>query len=107
MYRTIAKLIFTLLLVGVVTAAETKTTWDGWVSDTKCGTSVNPDCAKKCARAGIKPVFVNSDKTIFQVANPDSVKGHEGDHVTVKGTLDKGVLTVSSITAFDDKKASK
>ena len=74
----------------------------GWVTDAKCAPKVNAECAKKCADAGEKLVFVNSDKTVMQVANPETLKGHEGHHVTVKGTVDKGTLTISSVEMVKD-----
>ena len=76
--------------------------WTGWVTDAKCAPKVNAECAKKCAEAGEKLVFVNSDKTVMQVANPETLKGHEGHHVTVKGTVDKGTLTISSVEMVKD-----
>ncbi|HEX2328960.1 MAG TPA: hypothetical protein VHN74_09560 [Candidatus Angelobacter sp.] len=76
--------------------------WTGWITDAKCAPRVNAECAKKCADAGEKMVFVNSDKTVMQVANPEVLKGHEGHHVTVKGSLDKGTLTISSVEMVKD-----
>jgi hypothetical protein len=76
--------------------------WTGWITDAKCAPRVNAECAKKCADAGEKMVFVNSDKTVMQVANPEVLKGHEGHHVTVKGSLDKGTITISSVEMVKD-----
>ena len=38
--------------------------WDGWVSDEKCGAKVNADCAKKCIGAGQKMVPVDTPTTV-------------------------------------------
>lgn len=99
------KILGTIFLAGLmaVTAAAKTGSWHGWVSDAKCGAKVNADCAKKCADAGEKLVFVNSDKTVIPVTNPEALKGHEGHHVTVKGKLDKGMLTVSSVEMMKDQ----
>jgi hypothetical protein len=100
------KILATILLMGLmVTAAAAKTgSWHGWVSDAKCGAKVDADCAKKCADAGEKLVFVNSDKTVIPVTNPEALKGHEGHHVKVKGNLENGMLTVSSVEMMKDQK---
>ena len=94
------KLIAVMILLGLLGAmAVAKTgTWDGWVSDTQCGAKVDKACSKKCVEEnGAELVFVSSDKTVIQVTNPAALKGHEGDHVKVTGTLEKGMLTVSSV----------
>lgn len=91
-------------LVSSLSLAEAGS-WTGWVTDAKCAPKVNAECAKKCADAGEKLVFVNSDKTVMQVANPETLKGHEGHHVTVKGTVDKGTLTISTVEMVKDDAA--
>ena len=100
------KILAAILLTGVlaITAAAKTGSWHGWVSDAKCGAKVDADCSKKCAEAGEKLVFVNNDKTVIPVTNPDTLKGHEGHHVKVKGKLDNGMLTVSSVEMMKDQK---
>lgn len=79
--------------------AGDKTTIDAWISDEKCGAKVDADCAKKCLEEGAKLVVVNTaDKSIVPVTNQDSVKKFVGQHVTVKGTMKDGSLTVASVT---------
>jgi hypothetical protein len=101
MKKVFAAILF-LAFTASMTLAETGS-WSGWITDAKCAPKVKADCAKKCAEAGEKLVFVDSDaKTILQVANQDALKGHEGHHVTVKGKLDNGTLTVSSVEMIPD-----
>jgi hypothetical protein len=72
----------------------------GWISDEKCGAKDidNADCAKKCAENGSKLVFVSEkDKSIINVDNQDALKGHEGHHVKVTGTLDNGTLHIDKV----------
>lgn len=77
--------------------------WTGWISDAKCAPKLNADCAKKCAEKGEKMVFVDSDqKTIIQIANQDALKGHAGDHVTLKGKMENGAITVSSVVVVPE-----
>jgi len=73
---------------------------EGWVSDEKCGAKDvdNADCAKKCAEAGSKLVFVSEkDKSILNVDNQDALRGHEGHHVKVVGQVDNGTLHVTRV----------
>lgn len=88
-------------LLSSLTFAATGT-WNGWISDVKCGINIDRACAKKCAAAGEKLVFVNSDKTVMQVSNPAKVKALAGEHVKIKGKVDKGVLTISSAEIIKD-----
>ena len=78
-----------------------KGTWKGWVSDEKCGaanaSAAKADCAKKCIEGGQKVVFVNDkDKSVLPITNPEALKGHEGHHIKVNGTVENGALTVKS-----------
>ncbi len=56
-------------------------------------------CAKACIGAGEKAVFVTEDKKVVPIANSERTKTLEGEHVLVKGTVDQGVLTITSIEA--------
>ena len=64
-------------------------TWDGWISDSKCGAK----------GANEKPVFVSDkDQKVVQVSNPDALQEHLGHHVQVSGTMDKdGTLHVDKV----------
>jgi hypothetical protein len=78
------------------------TTVNGWVSDAKCGAKgANADsekCTKKCAAAGEKLVIVtDGDSKVLAVDNQDALKGHEGHHVAVTGTMSKDSLHVGSV----------
>ena len=72
----------------------------GWVSD-----AMNPDkvssadhaaCAKKCIEGGSPAVLVVDGK-VYQVSNPDMLKDHAGEKVTVDATMDNGTLTIKSV----------
>ncbi|MBZ5645996.1 MAG: hypothetical protein LAN37_02095 [Acidobacteriia bacterium] len=82
----------------------TSGSWTGWISDSKCGAKLIAGCTQKCIDAGEKAVFVSDkDKTVYPIANQDSVKGHAGHHVTVKGSMDNNTLTVSGVTMEKDQ----
>ncbi len=77
------------------------TTVKGWVADDKCGAKGANDkaeaCTKKCLAAGAKMVVVtDGDQKILMVDNPDALKGHEGHHVAVTGTMKGDSIHVES-----------
>ena len=74
---------FFLVLVGVLAftavmaqaADSAKST--GWISDSMCGAKhmgTGSDCVKKCIEGGMKPVFVDAEKQVWAIDNPDAVK---------------------------------
>jgi len=103
-------LILGLYLISMtVLAAAKDMSWDGWISDSKCGAkganASHAACAKKCVEAGEKPVLVtDKDQKVVGIDNPDAVKGHEGQHVQVMGTMDdKGMVHVTKVTMLSQK----
>ena len=81
-----------LCAMGVVAAqAASATTSTGWISDSMCGAKhagSGAACVKKCIEGGMKPVFVDADKNVWAIDNPDAVKAFYGEHVTVTVTED-------------------
>jgi hypothetical protein len=78
------------------------TTVNGWIVDAKCGAKgANAGaeaCTKKCVAAGEKMVIVtDGDSKVLAVDNQDALKGHEGHHVTVTGTMEKDSMHVASV----------
>jgi len=108
-----------LLAVGLyvismtMLAAAKDMTWDGWISDSKCGANganaAHAACAKKCIDMGEKPVLVtDKDQKVVGIDNPDAVKGHEGQHVQVSGTMDdKGMIHVAKLSMLKDQGSGK
>jgi hypothetical protein len=77
-------------------------TVNGWVVDDKCGAKgANAGaeaCTKKCLAAGAKMVIVtDEDSKVIAVENPDALKGHEGHHVAVTGSMGKDSMKVASV----------
>ena len=75
----------------------------GWVSDAMCAkdpakvsSADHADCAKKCIEGGSPAVLVVNGK-VYQISNPDMIKGHAGEKVTVDASLDNGTLTIKSV----------
>jgi hypothetical protein len=91
-----------LASVASMSFASDAQTVNGWVSDSKCGAkganAHHAGCAKKCINAGANPVVVtDNDKKVLTVDNPDALKSHEGQHVTVTGTIDGDKIHVESV----------
>ena len=77
-------------------------TVNGWVADDKCGAKgANAGaaaCTKKCLDSGAKMVVVtDGDQKVLAVENPDALKGHEGHHVAVTGSVGKDSIKVASV----------
>ena len=111
-----------LLIIGLIglyavsmtaLAAAADMTWAGWISDSKCGAkganAAHAACAQKCIGAGEKPVLVtDKDMKVVNIANPDAVKGHEGHHVSVAGSMNSdGSLQVAKVTMLKDQGSAK
>lgn len=83
-------------------AAPKDNSWDGWISDSKCGVkganAAHAACAKKCIEGGEKPVLVtDQDQKVVNIDNPSAVAGHEGQHVKITGTMKDGALHVDKV----------
>jgi len=88
-----------LAVVLVVAAVAKDMPINGWVTDSKCGVKgtnlAHASCAKNCIAAGAKTAFVpDGTQDVLIVDNPDSLKDHIGQHVTVTGSMDKGNKTI-------------
>ncbi len=92
-----------LLAVSVFAADDMgkEMTVKGYVSDSMCGAkgakAGHEECAKKCLDKGAKMVVVtDKDQKILTVDNPEALKGHEGHHVAVTGTVSGDSIHVES-----------
>ncbi len=56
------------------------------------------DCAKKCIKNGVAPIFVSSDGKTYKIANPDKVGDAINEKVTVTGTVSEDTLTIESVS---------
>ena len=104
MKRTVSLLAAFFAIAVVAAQAAGSTTSTGWISDSMCGAKhagSGAACVKKCIEGGMKPVFVDPDKHVWDIDNPDAVKAFYGAQVTVTGTEDSGHKTIhiESITA--------
>jgi hypothetical protein len=91
MKRSIFLLVAVFAIAVAVAQAAGSTTSTGWISDSMCGAKhagTGAACVKKCIDSGMKAVFVDPDKKVWAIDNPDAVKDFYGDHVTVTATED-------------------
>ena len=86
----------------------------GYISDSGCGakhnaSAPNAACVKKCIDGGAKPVFVDdAKKTVYTIDDPDSIKGHEGHHVSVVAKINDTDKTIhiDKVTMLADQGAA-
>ena len=91
MKRSIFLLVAMFAIAVAVAQAAGSTTSTGWISDSMCGAKhagTGAACVKKCIDGGMKAVFVDPDKQVWAIDNPEAVKAFYGDHVTVTATED-------------------
>jgi len=94
--------LFVIFSMAILAAASPKsTTVNGWVSDSVCGAkgaqAGQEACTQKCIAKGAKMVVVtDSDQKVLTVDNPDALKGHEGHHISVTGTVTGDSIHVDS-----------
>jgi hypothetical protein len=104
--KKIAAVVIGFFLCSMLAMAAPKdSTWDGWISDSKCAAkganAAHAGCAKKCIDGGEKAVLVtDKDQKVVAIDNPAAIAGHEGEHVKVTGTMTSaGALHVDKVTA--------
>ena len=106
MKKIVVMMIGFLLCSMNAVASPKDSSWDGWISDSKCAAkganTAHAACAKKCVEGGEKPVLVtDKDQKVVPIDNPSAVSGHEGQHVKVTGTMtDNGSLHVDKVSAL-------
>ena len=89
-------------MVAIASAADKSATVNGYVSDSMCGakgaSTSHTACMNKCLAKGAKAVIVtDGDQKVVAVDNPDALKGHEGHHVAVTGTMTGDTIHVDSV----------
>jgi hypothetical protein len=104
MKRSVSLLAALFAIAVAVAQAAGSTTSTGYISDSMCGAKhagSGAACVKKCIEGGMKPVFVDPDKNVWAIDNPDAVKAFYGDHVTVTATEDPSTksMHIESIVA--------
>lgn len=97
MKRTLSLLTAFVAFSSVAVFAAGASTAEGWISDSMCGAKhmgTGAACVRSCMKSGMKPVFVDPQKHVWAIDNPDSVKSFYGDHVKVRATKDVAANSV-------------
>lgn len=100
--RKLFPLIAVFALVFAAAAWAADNTMTGYIVDEKCGVKSAhagaEACSKKCIEGGSKAVLVTDDKKeVVQIHNQDAIKGHEGHHVKVTGSMMDGALHIDKV----------
>lgn len=104
MKRSLSLLTALVAFSSVAVFAAAPTTSEGYISDSMCGAKhagSGAECVRSCIKHGMKPVFVDPQKHVWSIDNPDAVKNFYGDHVKVKATKDVAAssIHVDSVSA--------
>jgi len=90
------------VLIALFASAAFAETWSGTISDDACGakhtaaTPADQRCAASCIKSGGKAVFVAGDK-VYAIDNQAAIKGHEGQKVTITGTMTGDSVHIDSV----------
>jgi len=89
-------------MVAIASAADKSATVNGYVSYSMCGakgaSTSHAACMTKCMGKGAQAVIVtDGDQKVVNVDNPDALKGHEGHHVSVTGSMTGDSIHVDSV----------
>ena len=100
---------FVMLFAVAAWAGDSSMT--GWIVDQKCGVkgahAGSEACSKRCIEGGSPAVFVSdAKKDVVAIHNQDAVKGHEGQHVKITGSMMEGGLHIDKIEEAADKSAA-
>jgi hypothetical protein len=94
---------FATLAITFAAAPLLAESFTGWVSDAMCAkdpakvsSADHAACAKKCIEGGSPAVLVVNGK-VYPISNPDTLKDHAGEKVTVDATVDNGTMTIKSV----------
>ena len=103
-------LLFSLLIVGALSASQTTQTFTGVITDSECATgdhsrmrmgSDDAECARACVSAHGASFVLYTGKEVYALTDQQTPDKFAGQKVTVTGTLDGKTKTiqVKTITA--------
>lgn len=103
-------LITAFVLLFAVAAWAADNTMTGYIVDEQCGAkgahAGAEACSKRCIDGGSPAVFVSDgSKDVIKIHNQDAIKGHEGHHVKVTGSMMDGALHIDKLEMVPDKAA--
>ena len=102
------KLLILTAMGTLMASAALAETWTGMISDSMCGakhaaaTEKDAKCAQSCVKRGSEAVLVSDGKVLkISADSKDKVADLVGKKVTVTGSLNDGVVTVTDAKAAD------
>lgn len=79
-------------------------TYEGVVTDTRCGAKHSAplaenaaECTRACVHSGEHFALVDGDQLYILDGEPEVLKGVAGERVTITGTLNGGTISVASV----------
>ncbi len=103
--KRVGTVLAALFALTILVAQAADATHTGWISDSMCGAKhagSGATCVKKCIDGGMKPVFVDANKQVWSIDNPDAVNSSfYGAKVKVTATEDAAnkSMHISSVEA--------
>jgi CDP-diacylglycerol pyrophosphatase len=101
--RLLMSLVALVVVAGLALAGQVSKgksgAWTGVITDDNCGAKMSKGdaaCTKKCvSQKGAKlALYDEASKDVYVLDPQEKITGHEGHHVTVKGTLDPDTKTI-------------
>ena len=111
--RNFGKFSWLALVLAAPSVGWSAQTMTGTISDSQCGAShakmigmhkdmpmTEKQCTEQCVKMGGKYVFVSNGK-VYAIANQNfaALAQHEGETVSLRGTVEGDAVTVSKIAA--------
>jgi hypothetical protein len=89
-------------VVAMAVAADQSIVVNGFFSDSMCsakGANARhaPNMTKYLGKGAKAVIVTDGDNKVVAVDNPDALKGHEGHHVSITGTMNGDSLHVDSL----------
>ncbi len=102
------KVLLSFLLLTSYGALASADTINGYVSESHCGakhsavSAANSKCIAVCLKKGSDPVLVRDGKVLaFDADSKEKAKAFAGETVSIDGSIDGGVVKISSINKAD------
>ena len=100
-----------LISFGAIGFAQSPTIWDGFVTDTHCGTNcqrtsaMTPDkaCVRRCVKAGSK-YGLWSGKSVYVLEPQGQAAKFAAENVRVTGSMVDGTIHIQSIARISEQK---
>jgi hypothetical protein len=97
-----------LTLIAASTYSQEGAADHGWIEDgLVCAPGTSSTDVKKNLSSGTPYVFVDDiSKSVWRIGDPDVVKGHEGHHIAISGSMDKVAMTthINHLTMLKNQK---